>query len=126
MAKPLHPGRNQRLGKLGEKLVEDTLSSKNWTLLDKNVFTPYGEIDLIAKENTLIHFIEVKTRTSVQFGQPELAMTPAKLSHFSQASAFYMQEHHELGENWQLDVASVHLDSKNLDLQDIVWFENVC
>lgn len=50
------------IGDFGEKLACDYLKSKGYEILDRNVYSRFGEIDIIAKNNEYIIFVEVKTR----------------------------------------------------------------
>lgn len=55
------------LGLQGEELVCSFLTKKNFTILEKNYTSRTGEIDIIAKKNDLLTFVEVKTRTTAYF-----------------------------------------------------------
>ncbi len=117
--------RNIRLGRWGEDQIIQTLAEKNWQLLGQNVRTPFGEIDIIAWDGTLVHFIEVKTRSSIRFGQPEDALDSKKIQHFSHSAEFYMSNHPDLGNSWQLDTAAITVNPTNWNEHTIAWFENV-
>lgn len=67
---------NQRVGKWGEKAAASYLNTHGYEIVKINVRTPYGEIDLIAKKDDLMIFVEVKARTSKNYGPPEVAVTP--------------------------------------------------
>jgi putative endonuclease len=56
--------RNQRIGTWGEQAASDYLQARGFEILDRNVRTPYGEIDLLALRDRQTIFVEVKTRTS--------------------------------------------------------------
>ncbi len=96
---------NQAIGKWGEKAAEEYLRGKGFIILENNVRTPYGEIDIIASIEDLIVFVEVKTRTSRSFGYPEEALTYRKLGHM-RASAEYYAARHAIG-TWQCDAIAV-------------------
>ena len=72
---------NKSLGDFGESLAADYLEAHGYTILSKNVHTPYGEIDLIAKFAGVIIFVEIKTRKSTIYGPPEQSITPKKAEH---------------------------------------------
>jgi putative endonuclease len=104
----------QILGRWGEKLAGEFLSGQGYTILATNVRTPYGEIDLIARQAEagsdsaeVIVFVEVKTRSSNAFGYPEEAVTARKQAHLLGAAQHYLQEHPELGSVWRIDVISI-------------------
>ena len=112
---------NQLIGKWGEKASADYLLEKGYTILENNIRTPYGEIDIIASLDGLIVFVEVKARTTHTFGMPEEALTPRKLKHM-QASAEYYASEHEIN-TWQCDAISVERIPGGTPR--IIHFENV-
>ena len=57
----------KNLGNLGEGLAEKHLKQKGFKIIEKNYRCPIGEVDLIAKKDDLLVFVEVKTRTSDEF-----------------------------------------------------------
>ena len=77
---------NQRVGKWGEQLAIDTLVAKGYQILERNVFTPYGEIDLVARKGQLVAMVEVKTRTSTATGHPEEAIDAKKHARMARAA----------------------------------------
>ena len=72
--------RNQEIGKIGEKIAQDYLMKKNYSILEKNFSCYLGEIDIIAtlKNNHDIIFIEVKTTTQSIYGKPAEAVKTKK------------------------------------------------
>ena len=59
------------LGKLGEELAVEFLQKNGYEILETNWIFDKAEIDIIAKKNKILIFVEVKTRTNVSFGMPE-------------------------------------------------------
>jgi putative endonuclease len=112
----------QRLGHWGETLAAKYLSQKGYAILERNARTPHGEIDLVAQQGNVIVFVEVKTRSSNLYGQPEEAITAAKKAHLLDAAATYLQTHPELDGDWQIDVIAIRR-KKNAP-PEIVHFEN--
>ena len=55
---------NQKIGKWGEDAVAAYLKERGYEILARNARTPYGEIDIVAKQEDVYIFVEVKTRTS--------------------------------------------------------------
>lgn len=66
------------LGKLGEQLAVDYLASRGYAILERNWRSSGGEIDIVARHENETVFVEVKTRSSVAFGDPLGAITPVK------------------------------------------------
>jgi len=102
----------QFLGRWGETLAANYLTRKGYSILEQNIRTPYGEIDLIARKSyvdasaTTI-FVEVKTRTSRTYGLPEVSVTPRKQAHLLAAVQYYLQEHPDLDTDWRIDVIAI-------------------
>ncbi|MGH2582403.1 MAG: YraN family protein [Anaerolineales bacterium] len=101
------PRQKQILGRWGEKAAEQFLTEKGYVILDRNARTKYGEIDLVVRKNEEIVFVEVKSRSSTDFGFPEEAVTSLKQQHLRDAAEIYMQAHPELNGDWRIDVISV-------------------
>lgn len=100
--------RSQRIGQWGETAAARYLEGRGFQIIARNVRTPYGEIDLIACLAESLVFVEVKTRTSLSYGYPEVSVTPRKLEHMIAAAQSYVEDHPELaGQTWQIDVIAV-------------------
>ena len=99
------PTHNQRIGQWGESAAVDTLSAQGCEIIARNVRTPYGEIDIIARRADVTLFVEVKTRTSDSFGLPEVAVSARKQQHMLAAAEHYAAENGI--DHWQIDVISV-------------------
>ena len=111
---------NQRIGKWGEDTAAEYLTQHGYELVTRNVRTPYGEIDIIAKQSDITIFVEVKTRTSNKMGLPEESITPRKRDHMLAAADHYAAEH-EI-DHWQIDVIAV--EGKPGSEPKITYFEN--
>jgi len=114
--------RRKKIGNWGEQFACDYLIQHGYKIMDRNVVTPHGEIDILAKKEQRLIFIEVKTRTNEVFGFPETSLTPRKLSHMQNAALFYIQNNEYEGD-WQLDAISIL--RKGNDHPDLILFENV-
>ena len=108
----MHP--KQMLGKMGESLAQKYLISLGYEIIDRNYYTRYGEIDIIAyqahdyqRENKELVFIEVKTRRTKTFGFPEDSINTKKRSALISSSLAYLQNHPEVTEDWRIDVIAI-------------------
>ncbi len=99
---------NRTLGRWGEDLAAKTLMAKGYEILARNVRTASGEIDLIARKQELLVFVEVKTRRGDQYGAPEESITPLKQQHMEDAAQLWLAEHPEEMGAWQFDVIAIH------------------
>jgi len=97
----------QSLGRWGENLAALHLSQAGYTILERNVRTPYGELDLIASQGEELVFVEVKTRASISLGPPEVSVSKTKQAHLTSSALAYLQAHPELNQDWRIDVIAV-------------------
>ena len=111
---------NQRIGKWGEEIAAEFLTAHGREIVARNARTPYGEIDIIAKQGDAIIFVEVKTRTSDKMGLPEESINARKRQHMISAAEHYAAEH-EI-DRWQIDVISI--EGKPGTEPKVTYFEN--
>ena len=77
-------------GKAGEIYASRYLIKKGYRIIEKNYRCRFGEIDIIAEKNNVIHFIEVKTRRSLHYGAPEESIDPKKINKLKFVSEFFL------------------------------------
>jgi putative endonuclease len=97
----------QSLGRWGEQQAAEHLRRLGYEILAHNVRTPYGEIDLLARQGEQYIFVEVRTRASNSLGPPELSISPRKLAHMRSAAEAYMLEQPEAQSAWRMDMIAV-------------------
>ena len=100
-------------GILGEKLARDFLKKHGYHILETNYRCPEGEIDIVARHKDSLVFIEVRTKTNLEFGSPEESITPAKMERLRAVAARYRQTHSNLPPSWRIDIVAVELDQGN-------------
>ena len=101
----------QLLGATGEEIAVDYLISQGYVVFDRNWRSKSGEIDIIASEkfnsqDELI-FIEVKTRSSRDYGDPIEAISAAKYLRMYRLALEWLSENSASREAWRLDVISI-------------------
>lgn len=99
-------------GKKGEDLAVNFLQNNGFEILETNWRFRKLEVDIIAKEKNILVFVEVKTRSTNFFGQPEEFVDPAKEKHLAKAAAEYMAL---INHDWAIrfDVVAVVLKNNN-------------
>ena len=100
-------------GKIGEDLACQYLQKQGYKIIERNFLIRGGEIDIIALDGQTLVYIEVKTRTSDQFGRPEEAVTAWKLRFLERAAKFYRNNRQrlKLPQLERIDVVGVDLSS---------------
>ncbi len=95
------------LGKKGEDLAEKHLLQHGFSIVTRNYRQKTGEIDIIARDTDCLVFVEVKTRTSLQFGQPFEAVTSRKQMQLSRVALDYLTRNNLLDHASRFDVISI-------------------
>jgi len=80
------------LGKLGEDAAVRYLQQKEYKIVERNWVYERFEVDIIAQDDEYIVFVEVKTRSSNQWGNPEEAVSKSKIKRIVEAADFYLKE----------------------------------
>ncbi len=95
------------LGRRGEGLAAKFLRKKGYRIVDRNVRTPYGEIDLIARQGKTLVFVEVKARSDLSFGRPEEAVGPVKRRRLIRSARHWLAQNGSSDAPARFDVVSV-------------------
>ena len=104
--------RRRDTGILGEKLAKDFLKKRGYRIVETNYRCPEGEIDIVAKHEDFMVFVEVRTKKSLAFGSPEESITPAKKERMKAAAFHYQQSHDNFPSLWRIDVVAIELDQR--------------
>jgi putative endonuclease len=102
--------KRKELGALGEKLARDFLKKKGYRIRETNFRCREGEIDIIALKKGYLVFVEVRTKTSADFGSPEESVTFAKKEKLIASALTYLNSHRDLPSLWRIDFVAVELD----------------
>lgn len=112
---------NKEIGNLGEFLAANYLCSIGYTIIKKNFRCKIGEIDIIAKNRNTICFIEVKTRSSRNYGEPCEAVNYFKKIKIYRTAYIYIQKNNLYGYDIRFDIIEIMLSSnrKNYNINII-------
>jgi putative endonuclease len=99
-------------GNRGEKAARDYLRKRGYRIRETNYRCGRGEIDIIAEQGDCLVFIEVRTKTSLQFGSPEESVTAVKQARLRRLAMQYLQQRDKLPREWRIDIVAVELDGK--------------
>jgi len=106
------------LGKKGETLAADYLTAKGFRILACNFRAGKAEIDIVASDKGILAVVEVKTRNTRYFGEPEEWVTPAKQKLLIRAANAYVKYKSFKGEV-RFDVVSVVIDEEGTSIVHI-------
>lgn len=98
--------RHNELGIIGEKAAREYLKGRGYKILDHNWRYLKDELDIIAEHDNKLIVIEVKTRSSWQYGEPHEAVTPKKQKFIVRATDAYILEK-EIEKEVRFDVISI-------------------
>lgn len=91
-------------GRLGEDEAVRWLVAQGYVIVERNVVNHGGEIDVVARENGVLCFIEIKARASGRFGPAIAAVDARKQRRISRAAALYIAKHKLHNEPCRFDV----------------------
>ena len=97
------------LGRTGEELAADYLTAAGYAVIERNWRCRQGEIDLVARDGATLVVVEVKTRSSLDFGHPFEAVSSAKLTRLYLLAAAWARAHPAAARDWRVDAVSVLL-----------------
>jgi putative endonuclease len=103
------------LGKQGEKIAKEYFLSKNYKLIGENYRFERAETDLIFEDriNKTLIFVEVKTRRSKTFGEPEESITKSKGEQMIKSAEGFLFEHPEYEDyEKRIDVFTIFFDKE--------------
>ncbi len=114
---------NLDFGRLGESLACDYLKKNGFIILKRNFYCKYGEIDIIATKNKVLHFIEIKTRHGLDFGDPIFAINAFKQEKIKKTALIFLSELEE--DNFVGYIFDALTIVFTLDKYNIEFFENI-
>ena len=108
--------KKRKLGDIGENVACEFLKRRRFEIVERNYLRKWGEIDIVAKKGSILHFVEVKSVSRVtsykgeSFVRPEENMHPGKLRRLARTIQIYLL-HKKHEEEWQLDLITAHIDT---------------
>lgn len=109
---------HNELGKKGEQLAVDFLLEHGYEILERNCRFAKAEVDIIAKKESLLAIIEVKTRSTNDFGNPEEFVKPKQIQRLVNAVDTYIIEN-ELEVEARFDIISIVKNGKNFHVEHL-------
>jgi putative endonuclease len=106
------------LGKKGEELAVEFLEKNGYEILETNWVFDKAEIDIIAQKNEILAVVEVKTRSSIDFGLPQDFVKPKKIKLLLKAVDEYVVQN-DLDVEVRFDIIAIHKESINFNIEHI-------
>jgi len=100
----------QRLGESGEELAFHELTARGYVILETRYRKRHGEIDIIAQEGETIVFVEVRVKTSAEFGTAAESVTRAKQRQVVAMAIDYIARHGLHNRPCRFDVVAIDTD----------------
>jgi putative endonuclease len=110
--------KHNELGKKGEQLAVDFLVKKGYHIRDKNWRFQKAEVDIIAQKNSTLAVVEVKTRTGIDFGNPQDFVKPKKIKLLVMAIDEYVNSK-DLDVNVRFDIIAIVKNEKSYTLEHL-------
>jgi len=106
---------SRAVGDIGEEKALGYLQKNGFNIVDRNVSSRFGEIDIIAMKDEILHFVEVKSSYDYEIAVQNI--TPAKMKKFLRTVDVYMKKH-------QLDL-SYSIDALIVVADEVTLLENI-
>jgi len=127
--------KHNETGTIGENIATNFLIKKGFNVICRNYNRKWGELDIVAQKDKVLHFIEVKTVSRSSYGgrfeqevnnyRPEDNMHPWKIKRLQRVIQTYLLETYKQQEtDWQFDLACVFLDQEKR-IAKIRFMENI-
>jgi len=130
-------GNTQKLGQIGEDVACAFLKNRKYSIVERNYRKKWGELDIIAKREGRLHFVEVKSvsrenlrhvlrETYKDRHRPEDNVHPWKLQRLGRTiQTFLLERNISEEQKWQFDIITVYLDTERKEakcefMEDIV------
>lgn len=109
---------HNELGKKGEELAVEYLRENGYKILDRNWTFQKAEIDIIAEKDNILAIIEVKTRSSTDFGLPQDFVKPKKIQLLVKAVNAYINDR-EIDFEVRFDIIAVQRNGESFAIEHL-------
>ena len=109
----------KKFGSIGEQIAVEYLEKNDYKILERNFYCKQGEIDIVAMDKDEIVFIEVKTRSSNDFGVPSEAVNYVKQKHMYRSAKYFLYKLDLLESLVRFDVVEVLIERGKFNINHI-------
>lgn len=114
---------NKIVGQFGEQLVQKYLLRNGYKIIGTNIKTSFKEIDIVAVKNSLLVFVEVKTRVMNADYLSEDAMTSAKTDNFRYSIELFLEQKNWENCEFRADLVCVNIDKVKMSAKISHYFD---
>lgn len=110
--------RHNELGKKGEQLAVDFLIKNNYEIIERNYRFEKAEVDIIAQKEDVMAVIEVKTRSTIDFGNPQDFVKPKQIKNLVKAIDEYITVN-DLDVEVRFDIIAIVKSEKSFEIEHL-------
>ena len=110
--------RHNELGKKGEQLAVNHLIKNGYEIVERNYRFDKAEVDIIAKQKDILAIVEVKTRSSTDFGNPQDFVKPKQIQRLVKAVDEYVNVNN-LDVEVRFDIVAIVMNGKQYDIEHL-------
>lgn len=114
---------NKELGEKGEDLAKAYLEREGYRILERNFRTRFGELDIVATKKREYFFVEVKARSTPNYGHPLEVVPFYRLERLKKMTLFYAAKNKLLNQNLHISLLGIDLCEKN---PKIIFLKDIC
>jgi putative endonuclease len=109
---------HNKLGDLGEELAVEHLVKNGYDILERNYTYQKAEVDIIAQKGNTLVVVEVKTRSTADFGNPQDFLKPKQIKRLVMAVDAFINEN-DLDVEVRFDIIAIVIEGKTVDLEHL-------
>jgi putative endonuclease len=110
--------RHNELGKKGEQLAVDFLIENNYAIIERNYRFDKAEVDIMAKKDDVLAIVEVKTRSTADFGNPQDFVKPKQIKNLVKAVNEYVDSN-QLDLEVRFDIIAIVKQRNRYDIEHL-------
>ncbi|MDD5692962.1 MAG: YraN family protein [Patescibacteria group bacterium] len=116
---------SREIGIIGEDIACKILIDMGYVIVERNYHSKFGEIDIIARLDTKIIFVEVKYKEDQGYGLPQEAVTRQKIRKIIKTARYYLHESELSETDWQIDVLAIAKEKGSYNLIENIYIEGL-
>lgn len=114
----------RNIGRTGEEQAAAYLRQMGFTILERNFWTPFGEVDIIAEKEDVVVYVEVKYRSTNNYGDPLEAVNKKKQRQISRVANYHYASYTREKEcSCRFDVIGIYGDGAIRHIENAFYFQ---